>query len=438
MKNTFFTLLMLSIFQSVYGQQFSNIQENKDPYPQIQEILRNSRKPSVSERNQAPQLDSIKIFDTYNGQDSSLYNQNTIQYLGDTVKFTRVFIKDFNTGLVTENFQTTEKYDALGRLVFREFSPVSNPWVTLNRYYFYWKGASETQLDSVKVFYKDDQSGVIYLSQLIKNIDYNAVGDETYREYISYDVNGNSIYAGRNVAVYQPDGHLLKTVVMEGVSLNALLPISQNEYQYSADTTIRVFSSFSNGTWLPNWKRFSLAGVGTYDKERHDYQFVDGLWNYIHRYDATFDGEGRPIVHQETQFSPNVSPFQSMRLVNYLVDDLILQEQNFNKNTPSGEFLLQQRTFYYYSPTSGTNAGVAIAPEVVVSPNPTNSVVNIDAGAQFIRQIELYDVSGRIIRKEKGNEQSTYTVVRAGLLPGTYLLKVQTDRGAVTRLVVFQ
>ena len=437
MKNTFFTLLMLCVFQSLYGQQFSNTQENKDPYPQIQEILRNNRKRSVSERDQAPQLDSIKTFDTYNGLDSSLYNQNTIQYLGDTVKFTRVFIRDFNTGLVTENFQTTERYDALGRLVFREFSPVSNPWVILNRYYFYWKGTSETQLDSVKVFYKDNQSGVIYLSQLIKNIDYNAAGDEIYREYISYDVNGSSIYAGRNVAVYQPDGHLLKTVVMEGVSLNVLLPISQNEYQYSADTTIRVFSSFSNGTWLPNWKRISLAGVGTYDKQRHNYQFVDGLWNYIHRYDATFDDEGRPIVHQETQFSPNVSPFQSMRLVNYLVDDLILQEQNFNKNTPSGEFLLQQRTFYYYSPTSGTNVDVTIAPSVIVSPNPANSVFNVDAGAQFIRQIELYDVSGRSIRKEKVNEQSTYSVVRAGLLPGVYFLKIQTDMGVVTRRVQF-
>ena len=126
-----------------------------------------------------------------------------------------------------------------------------------------------------------------------------------------------------------------------------------------------------------------------------------------------------------------------MRLVNYLVDDLILQEQNFNKNTPSGEFLLQQRTFYYYSPTSGTNVDVTIAPSVIVSPNPANSVFNVDAGAQFIRQIELYDVSGRSIRKEKVNEQSTYSVVRAGLLPGVYFLKIQTDMGVVTRRVEF-
>lgn len=437
MKNTFFTLLMLCACQSVYGQQFSIPQGNKDLYLQAQEILQNNRKRSVSDRDQAPQLDSIKVFDTYNGLDSSLYLQNTIEYLGDTMEFTRVFIRDFNTGLVIENFQTIEKYDVLGRAVFYEYNPLASPWASLNRYYFYWKGSSDTQIDSIRVFYKDNQSGIIYLSQLIKNIDYNAAGDEIYREYISYDVNGNTIYAGRNVAVYEPDGRLLKTVVLEGVPPNALLPVSQNEYEYVADTTIRTVSTFINGTWSPNWKSIKLAGAGTYDKERHTYQFVDGLWNYIHRYDATFDDEGRPIVHQETQFSPNVSPFQSMRLVNYLVDDLILQEQNFNKNTPSGEFLLQQRTFYYYSLTSGTNADVAIAPSVVVSPNPANGVINIDAGAQLIRQIELCDVSGRIIRKEKANEKSTYSVACAGLRPGVYFLKVQTDMGVVTRRVQF-
>ena len=62
-------------------------------------------------------------------------------------------------------------------------------------------------------------------------------------------------------------------------------------------------------------------------------------------------------------------------------------------------------------------------------PNPFQEELQIASKEQSITQVQLYDLTGKLIQEEKVNNQNTFTFKTNGLPIGTYLITIFTDNG---------
>ena len=90
------------------------------------------------------------------------------------------------------------------------------------------------------------------------------------------------------------------------------------------------------------------------------------------------------------------------------------------ENVPSKTIIVTQST------TLGTNNNALSI--ITLYPNPTSDFLNIKS-SQKISKIEIYDMSGKLVRSEKLKDEKVNV---QSLLNGNYLLKIQTENGVVT------
>ena len=69
---------------------------------------------------------------------------------------------------------------------------------------------------------------------------------------------------------------------------------------------------------------------------------------------------------------------------------------------------------------------------VMVSPNPTNSIINISCKTA-IKSIELYDVNGRILETNLSNKSNIDISEKSN---GVYFLKINTENGSKIKKIV--
>jgi YD repeat-containing protein len=69
-------------------------------------------------------------------------------------------------------------------------------------------------------------------------------------------------------------------------------------------------------------------------------------------------------------------------------------------------------------------------------PNPFQEELQITSAAQSITQVQLYDLTGKLIQDEKVNNQNAFTLKTNSLPSGTYLITIFTDKGKESYKVV--
>ena len=69
-------------------------------------------------------------------------------------------------------------------------------------------------------------------------------------------------------------------------------------------------------------------------------------------------------------------------------------------------------------------------------PNPFQEELQITSKEQSISQVQLYDLTGKLIQEEKVNNQNTFTFKTNGLPIGTYLITIFTDKGKESYKVI--
>jgi uncharacterized membrane protein len=72
---------------------------------------------------------------------------------------------------------------------------------------------------------------------------------------------------------------------------------------------------------------------------------------------------------------------------------------------------------------------------VVVYPNPTKGMVQIQNSESRIQNVEVYDAYGKMLNVVNVNDNSA-TVNMSGYAAGTYFVKIMTENGMVTKRVV--
>ncbi|MBQ6071659.1 MAG: T9SS type A sorting domain-containing protein [Bacteroidales bacterium] len=92
-----------------------------------------------------------------------------------------------------------------------------------------------------------------------------------------------------------------------------------------------------------------------------------------------------------------------------------------------------EKTFYY-----GSNVGVgAYASEITLYPNPNSGKFVIQSGMAAMKEVCVFDLQGRLLRKVSADGQTTAIDIK-GLPSGTYMVRIETDKGIVTKTVVKQ
>lgn len=70
-------------------------------------------------------------------------------------------------------------------------------------------------------------------------------------------------------------------------------------------------------------------------------------------------------------------------------------------------------------------------------PNPTNSIVNISAPNEIISQINVHDITGRLLKSQKGNNENEQVNIQE-LPSAMYMMEIKTDKGSKTMKIIKQ
>ncbi len=79
-----------------------------------------------------------------------------------------------------------------------------------------------------------------------------------------------------------------------------------------------------------------------------------------------------------------------------------------------------------------SNAGFELDASVAIYPNPTNSIINVNANSN-IKLMELYDMHGRILQTTLGNQKVLDITDKAN---GIYFVKITTEKGSKEEKII--
>lgn len=79
------------------------------------------------------------------------------------------------------------------------------------------------------------------------------------------------------------------------------------------------------------------------------------------------------------------------------------------------------------------------ASELSIFPNPSSTEINFSVqGSNTIKSVELYDVTGRMVKQVVGLNTQKYTIQRAGLATGLYISKIQLNKGSISKKIILE
>lgn len=91
----------------------------------------------------------------------------------------------------------------------------------------------------------------------------------------------------------------------------------------------------------------------------------------------------------------------------------------------------------------GLNTSISETPQaasIQVQPNPVNDYFQVTFGdfAGRVRELEMFDISGRMVKNISIENAAQVTVQREGLASGSYVLRIITDKGDIQKKLVVQ
>lgn len=127
----------------------------------------------------------------------------------------------------------------------------------------------------------------------------------------------------------------------------------------------------------------------------------------------------------------------------------------FNAFAPSVLQIGNELEMWYHgsSDTSATNLKIGLATANIetlvptkfntktinIFPNPSSSVINFSvSGLSTIQQIEVYDLTGRMLKQISGLNVQEYILQGGGLSPGLYITKIKLNTGFVTKKIILE
>ena len=89
--------------------------------------------------------------------------------------------------------------------------------------------------------------------------------------------------------------------------------------------------------------------------------------------------------------------------------------------------------------STGISENEAVAASLLAIPNPSSSdiLIKLNQSTNIIMSVELFDVTGRIIRINNGINASQFRIERKNMEPGIYIARVRTEKGEASLRMIF-
>ena len=129
--------------------------------------------------------------------------------------------------------------------------------------------------------------------------------------------------------------------------------------------------------------------------------------------------------------NPNMSPMQGKAYVDTIMAYYL----------PRACEILQLEdccTALGFSCTTGTNEVLAEEFGLVISPNPATDMLYFRAEKAAIEDIQIFDVTGRVVRTYNNVNEYQFEMPRNGLAPGIYITQLRFGNQMVSNKVVFE
>jgi len=150
------------------------------------------------------------------------------------------------------------------------------------------------------------------------------------------------------------------------------------------------------------------------------------------------------LLDENLEYSISVKDFQGASLENvsiFLIDNELNTRTNLSqedytfkigKGTYDRRFTIQ---FKSNEILGDDDAGLA---NISVYPNPTRNILNIQSPEAKVNTVEIFDVSGRVLRNINLSSTTHYQIDLSNLQNAIYFVKISTEIGAVTKQIVKQ
>lgn len=443
MKYLIFPTLALTIYtaSAQSNQPLQSILAKKE------EILQQVQYQGVTQKNTSRndsnfRLDSILYFDEYTGLDSTKYQTGYYAYEGDTLITNTLRIFNEFAGVWVNSAQYVLGFDAYGRNDYFEYKNVAGPEFQTQYYQeTFFRFPEGEEKDSIRSFQRNITSNEIYNDYRILNYQYNAKKQETLREHYINGTNAVPVIIFRFASVYDNNDRL-DSVLYSSAPIP--MPFTLNrmrDYHYSGDTTFYYEAEYIGpNSWKPLERGTTISNTfgSPVFMLTEVYDEVSQTWKKYQTIERTYDAENRVITWKSSVFD-----FGGIPVIAYEEYGYIHENQNkylfaYFIDNVTGDLVPRYKQYYFYSDLSGTDVQQQQESVVSISPNPATDHIRIDAPGSTIDRIEVYNLSGRMVRSQQGFGSTVVHFSRGDLNVGTFLVKVITDEGIMVQKVVFR
>ena len=234
----------------------------------------------------------------------------------------------------------------------------------------------------------------------------------------------------------------LGTVVEDLDPEKLLLEIREKTHGYGAFTAITFLENASDGL-DENLDTNRLATIVSFYSH-----LDDGTGEFAIQTRGPFaKGKKIPLgfssqIDETLEYEISLTNIEGLNLDNttvYLYDhqeNIITNLENDSYTFKSGKGVFNNRFTLLFKTERVLGPGETAIDSIDLFPNPTMKDINIFSPDAYLLNLEVFDLMGRKISQKIEETKNTYTLNLSGLKTGVYFIKIDTDKGSVTKKII--
>lgn len=178
-----------------------------------------------------------------------------------------------------------------------------------------------------------------------------------------------------------------------------------------------------------------------------DLMFITAASNFLDIY--RLPAEGRIEIGAAGRGQNAINGPRNLATVQFIVEDVIIrsvekefvftftdvllindQERVLEVGTFSDTIILVDTSSVFVEEVNLEN-------EIEVFPNPSVNEITVKSGIYFLKEIQIFNQLGQEVRYQKITSQNVVHIFKENLPGGIYFLKIQTDKGILTKKICF-
>jgi hypothetical protein len=251
-------------------------------------------------------------------------------------------------------------------------------------------GRLRESLSSTELF----EFPIVFIDRYYYNNDNQVTGIE------SFNIDNGDEYPASRESFWYSDGLLQSSILETSDGANGFIAESKIEYTYTTFEKYELVKSF-------------IIDIATSD------------WDLNHVLGYSYDDIERVIMQEEVTEIETGGWDRQLKTYDYFVDEHLNYEESWFFDTPSDQWILQDKKYYYYNQTSAYEPVDPIEIGALdMWPNPSTGIINVKMKGEG--SLEVYSFSGQLVGQYQiAGGENTMNLV--GLPAGIYQVRARSE-----------